>query len=350
MACVICLVVCGTHGMQINLAKNKENWDNWFLSQQSNEFLQSWEWGEFQRSAQNESIRLQVVEDGNVVDQVQGFVHKLGLGFKYIYLPRIPSSSAGRQGYKDTRIQKVLEYLKKENFAFARVEPLNQITNIKYQIINTNNRQPKDTLILNINKIEDELLSEMHSKTRYNVRLAERRGVEIRQEKNIDIFWKLNEETIRRDEFKSHGKEYYARMFEMKSCYVLTAYFEGNPIASNIFIKFGDTFTYLHGASSNEFRNVMAPYLLQWEGIKLAKQLNCKYYDFWGVAPPVLNDSGKKSCFHHYCWEVNHKWTGVTRFKAGFGGLVKSYPEAIDVILNYWKYKLYRIVKKLKNN
>jgi lipid II:glycine glycyltransferase (peptidoglycan interpeptide bridge formation enzyme) len=102
----------------------------------------------------------------------------------------------------------------------------------------------------------------------------------------------------------------------------------------------------LHGASSNEERNLMAPYLLQWEGIKLAKQLGCKYYDFWGISPaPRAGEAS--TCFHNLCWSATHRWTGVTRFKAGFGGSVKEYPQAVDVVLSGWKYGVYRLVRKL---
>ncbi|MFH1286923.1 MAG: peptidoglycan bridge formation glycyltransferase FemA/FemB family protein [Candidatus Magasanikbacteria bacterium] len=325
--------------MEIIMCNNQKEWESFFFLQDRQEFLQSWEWGKFQKSVGNEPIRLRITEDQQVVGQVQGFIQRLGPGFRYVYMPRI-------MNYESGIMDLVFEYAKDQKYAFVRVEPIDRISNFKFQISNSNNRQPKDTLLLDITKEEDEILADMHTKTRYNIRLAIKKGVEVKQEKDAEVFWKLNEETTSRDAFKSHGKEYYEKMLEMDSCHQLTAYFEGSPIASNICIASGDTFTYLHGASSSTSRNIMAPYLLQWEGMKLSKSLGYKKYDFWGIAKPIFEDVGMKSCYHGLCWDVTDKWTGITRFKAGFGGVVRSYPEAVDVVLSGWKYKLYSIAKK----
>jgi len=183
----------------------------------------------------------------------------------------------------------------------------------------------------------------MHSKTRYNIRLAEKKGVEIREGKNIEWFWKLNEQTTKRDGFKSHGKVYYEKMLEMPISHQLTAFFDGRPIASHIYIAWNGRCTYLHGASSNEYRNVMAPYLLQWESIKFAKKFGNTEYDFWGVAAP--KEHGKT--FHIYSWDEQDSLSNVTRYKAGFGGEVISYPDAFEVVLKPVLYRLFRFVKKL---
>ena len=297
------------------------------------EFLQSREWGQFQGSVGREVACFDASEQS-----IQGFVHKLGFGFKYLYIPRLFIS--------DSRFQILIDKARGLNLSFVRIETVGELSITNYQFLNTKNRQPQTTLVLDLRKSEEDLLKEMHSKTRYNIRLAEKKNVEIKQEKNIDIFWKLNTQTTDRDEFKSHGKEYYKKMLEMDICYQLTAYFEGEPIASNILMIYENTCTYLHGSSGDEHRNLMAPYLLQWEGIKLAKEKQCQYYDFWGIAPIMKEEEGKTTCFNNFCWIVDHKWTGVTRFKVGFGGSVKQYPQAFDIILQKNKYKLYKFIKR----
>jgi len=186
----------------------------------------------------------------------------------------------------------------------------------------------------------------MHPKTRYNIHLATRKGVVVKEKKDIEIFWELNKKTTERDEFKSHDKKYYQKMLEQSFCHQLIAYHNDQPIASNILIVYNGTATYLHGASGNVSRNLMAPYLLQWEGIKLAKSLGCIKYDFWGISPQAKTGE-PSTCFHNFCWMLNHRWTGVTRFKAGFGGEYVEYPQAFEIPLNKFKFKLYCLAKKI---
>jgi len=335
--------------MELRICDNKEEWDNLLKQQGQNlrqssdqaEFLQSWNWGEFQASTGKPAIRLQAVENGEVKWQGQCLEHKLGLGLKYTYLPRVMEHGTWN-------MEQLLLWLKEHNFSFLRIEPSKDINLSIFQSFNlslTNNRQPRTTLILDLTQSEETLLADMHSKTRYNISLAERKGVQVKDEKNSDVFWALNQTTTERDKFKSHGKEYYAKMLQYDFTHQLIAYYNDIPIATILLIVFGDKCVYLHGASSNEERNLMAPYLLQWRGIQLAKKLGCKYYDFWGVAPaPKVGEPS--SCFHNLCWEVGHKWTGVTRFKVGFGGTVRSYPGAFDIILSRWKYGLYQLIRK----
>ena len=192
----------------------------------------------------------------------------------------------------------------------------------------------------------------MHPKTRYNIRLAERKGVAVCEEKDAEVFWRLNQETAARDQFKSHSKEYYKKMLAFDFAHQLTAEYQGQPIASNILIHSGDTMTYLHGASSQTRREAMAPYLLQWRGMELAWRLGRTKYDLWGVAPEVEMGNEKReermiACFHNYCWDAEHKWGGITRFKVGFGGEPVLYGEAADVVLQSWKYKMYRLMYRM---
>ena len=190
----------------------------------------------------------------------------------------------------------------------------------------------------------------MHSKTRYNIRLAGRKGVEVKQEKNLEVFWRLYEVTTKRNFFKIHPKSFCEKLLKQNFSYQLSAYYGGMPLASSILIKHLDTLYYFFGASGDKQRNVMAPYLMHWEIIKLAKKLGCKYYDFWGMSKPLQKEAKNAICFHNICWDSTHPVSSVTRFKAGFGGEPKVYPEAYDVIINPFKYKLYNLVLKLKGN
>ena len=187
---------------------------------------------------------------------------------------------------------------------------------------------------------EEELLKNMHQKTRYNIRLAEKKEVKIRvgeTQEDFEIFWSLCEDTSSRDNFKSHAKQYYQEIFKILVPSGFTklylAEFEGKALAANLVYNFGDTSTYVHGASANEYRNLMAPHLLQWRQIQDAKADGYKYYDFWGVAP----DDSKE-----------HRWAGITRFKKGFGGQGVNYLGVYDLILKGFWYKIYKLAKKLR--
>ena len=144
--------------------------------------------------------------------------------------------------------------------------------------------QPKQTLILDITKTEEELLAQMKSKTRYNIKVAQKHCVQIDEGKQyLDDFIRLTKKTAERDEFTSHSDNYYRQMFEALSPEGIMKLFvakdEDKVIVANLVIFFGDWSVYLHGASDYDFRNKMAPYLLQWETIQLAKSHDKKYYD-----------------------------------------------------------------------
>ena len=226
--------------MEIKLCNSQAEWEQALrLCSGQAKFLQSWEWGEFQEKTGKRVVRLLVAGEA-----VQGFEHKLPLLGRYLYLPRIKN--------QELRIMdELIKYCKENEYIFIRVEPLEELSRIPYPISRTKNRQPKQTLILDLTKSEEELLRQMHSKTRYNIHVAERQGVEIREERNADIFWELNSQTVARDKFKSHEKNYYEKMLSLPICRQLVAYYQGKAIASNILIVFGNTTTYLHGASAN---------------------------------------------------------------------------------------------------
>jgi len=313
-------------------------WEN----KQNSHFLQSFDWGEFQRHFGKEILRIQIKEGNQVVGQVQGVVHAFPLGIKYLYIPRSEISTSEEYSC-------LLDFLKKQfSFVFVRFEPVSLQSSIikDLQIVPTHPRLWQHTLVLNLEDSLETLLAQMHSKTRYNIRLAERKGVVIEEIEDIDIFWKLNEETSLRDKIKTHDKAYYKEMIKGKQMRLLCGFVEGNPVCAGIFSFYNKRCTYLHGASGNAYRNVMAPYLLQWHAIKMAQDLGCEEYDFGGIAAPAQKDKPSTE-FHNLCWSVEDKLTGVTRFKAGFGGGRESYGDSFDIILNLTLYKLYTFLRRL---
>lgn len=297
------------------------------------EFLQSSEYGDFLRQAGRE-----VCHNG----LWQGTVNALPLGWKYLYFPRVAISALLlEEGKKITKEKKAV---------FIRIEPVHEFdwSEIAHRFVE--NRQPQSTWILNLHVSESDLLGRMHEKTRYNIRLAEKKGVRIEQKKDSQLFWRLNTIMLRRQRIRSNPLSYFEILLQSPAITQINAYVGENAVATTLLYRFQDRLYYLHGASSDEYRNYMAPYVLQWHSILFAKAQNCSVYDFWGIAPPASSTTPKNmvECFHGYCWDKQHRLAGVTRFKAGFGGEVLSYPEAVEVVLDTKKYFVYEMARKLK--
>lgn len=165
-----------------------------------------------------------------------------------------------------------------------------------------------DTLMINLESTEEEILAQMKQKGRYNIRLATKKGVEVFEEKNIDNFWKIMMETSKRDGFTSHHKKAYTQILKSfgDDAVLLSAKDStGEVLASMIFTYIDGFAVYYYGASSNRKRNLMAPYILQWEGMKWAKKKGAKIYDFLGISPENSPE---------------HSLESVSGFKHKFGG------------------------------
>lgn len=243
--------------------------------------------------------------------------------FHYWYSPRGPRG-------EEKAIEFLLRELKKlkKDSVFFRIETENKLSlNLK----KSNDLQPKKTLLLDLKLESEALLKEMHQKTRYNIKLAQKKGVKIVSGTINDFaeFWRLMSVTGNRDGFRLHSAAHYKNLLSQPEFIkIYFASYEGKFIATGIFSFFGERATYLHGASDNSARNLMAPYLLQWELIKMAQSTGYKYYDFYGID--------------------EKKWPGVTRFKLGFGGFVKEYSGTHDFIIRPILYGLYELIRKLR--
>ena len=296
------------------------------------EFLASIEWAGI--LAHEEKIETLAVYDKQKILAIFNLLKKdFKLGLVYYYLPRGPVFAKGLSLKEQEDVWQflILEF-KKRQVVFLRVEPRNVLpSNIK--TVNSINLQPKETLILDLLLSEAELLNSFHSKTRYNIRLAEKKGITVRashDKKEFEIFWQLMFETGERDDFKVHNKKHYELLATSNPDFIklFLAEVDGQALAAGLFSFYGDKVTYLHGASAYASRQLMAPYLLQWTLIKTAKKLGYKYYDFYGI--DVV------------------KWPGVTRFKIGFGGNQVSYAGTQDIILNPLAYNFYNILRRIK--
>ncbi len=195
---------------------------------------------------------------------------------------------------------------------------------------------PSNTIFMDLMKTEDQLLSAMKPKTRYNINLATRKGVKIRSLgiESLEIWYDLYRQTAQRNNFFLHSIDYFrvvitARANDTKSpanVYLLVAEVDDKPLAAMFLIIANKRGTYLYGASSTENRNYMATYALQWRAMELSKQMGCTEYDFFGISPNA---------------DPSHPMSGLYRFKSGFGGDVFHTMGCWDYPLMNDKYQYY---------
>jgi lipid II:glycine glycyltransferase (peptidoglycan interpeptide bridge formation enzyme) len=308
----------------------------------ADEFLQSDEWRKFQESVGRrtfsifeENFRASIIE------------HKLPMVGKYFYVPRGPIFNEIQNG-----MQELVNLAKKNEIGWIRFDAENEemLESIKNSVKDNNycspqkykikkaphDMQPKEVFVIDITKTEEQLLGEMKAKTRYNIRLAEKKCVKIfcdKSEKNIAEFLRLTQVMAKRNGIVVHDESYYMKMLENIPDDILKLYvaeYQGKIIAANFVIFYNKTCIYLHGASDDDFRNAMAPHLLQWQQICDAKKAGCARYDFGGIS--------------------FGKWQGITKFKLGFSPKISTiaFPGSYDIIINQKKYWLYRTIQKIK--
>lgn len=327
-----------------------ENWNDFLLQNAPEVFLQSREWGDFQKLVGHyPRYFIFTSERDETFAQVLILEHRLPLGLKYWYVPRGPilKKAIGLES-TDAMLQGLEKEAKKAGALFVRWDE-GKPQDVWQTLLSQKARalpfsvQPPDTWLLDLNQTEEELLAAMKPKTRYNLRLSGKKGVQVAvakiNDENLCAFWQLMEATADRAGIQAHAQHYYSLMLknlslEGKEKLFARLYFaraEGEVLAANITLFFGDTVTYLHGASSDKRRSFMAPYTLQWRQILDAKSWGAKHYDFWGI------DFQNK----------NPQWAGFTRFKQGFGGEVVSYASVYDLPVRRRLYEIYKLLKKI---
>ncbi len=296
--------------------------------------LQSWEWGEARKKMGIEVLR---ISDGKNVYQLT--FHKIpSTNFKIGYLPRsvFPTKEV---------LNFLTEYGKKHNVVFIKIEPYQQSNNTTIQqsnnlIKSTHPLFPKWTIMLDLTKTEDELLNQMKPKTRYNIKLAQKKGVVVREmsdDKGYEIFSRLYFDTCRRQKYFGHTEKYHRIIWDsLKNgvAHVLIAFYNDTPLAAYELFYFNKTFYYPYGGTSLEYRNLMGANLLMWEAIKLGKKLGADKFDMWGSLPPGYNE--------------NHSWAGFTRFKEGYGGQFTQMAGSYDLVINPLAYRVYNFAYQLR--
>lgn len=330
---------------------DKKAWDGFVAAQPGSQFLQSWDWGEFKKSQGHEVVRL-AMADASGAWQIAGqfIFHSKRLFGGFWFSPRGPIVVHSRLDdadalLKDFTDQSVAYLTSLKKGMFVRCEPAIEFkidsTPLPKGFVRRPSISPSSTVVIGLEQSEEELMGDMHEKTRYNIRLAERKGVTVRTgstDADIEVFLALNRETASRDGFLSQTDAYIKATVQALRisgmCRIRIAEYQGMPLAANIEISFGDTMTYVYGASSSAHRNAMAPLALQWSAIRDAKREGYRFYDLYGCNPSMPTS-----------YDYKKSWEGITRFKMGFGGSRVEFVGTWELPLMPFAYRVMKMVR-----
>ena len=332
--------------------ESKEQYKDFLENNERCNFQQSLEWAEVKKPNWKPEVILAENEQGKIIGSLCVWIRKMPIFGNIMYASRGPVCDIHNLSVMKQLTDGAKELAKKYKAIVLRIEPdilssdetfREIVTNLGYKIKDDakdfkDEIQPRYVFRLNIkNKTEEEVMAGFKQKWRYNIRLAGRKGVVVKEGSREDLkdFHKIMIETGKRDGFITRPLEYFEKMYDClgkEHMKLLMAYYEDKPISGVIPIFYGNKTWYLYGASSNNYRNLMPNYLLQWEMIKMAIARKDDIYDFRGVSGVV---------------DETHPQYGLYRFKQGFGATFTEFIGEIYMPFKPITYALYRFSEKL---
>ena len=243
-------------------------------------------------------------------------------------------------------LEEIKNEAKKHKAIFVKFEPNVKTTeNLPYNpedmLVRGKPLFTKFTFILDLKPKIEEIMKGLNQKTRYNVRLAERKGVKIVKDNSQEAFeeyWKLTEETTKRQGFYSHTRSYHQKMWRVMTesgmGQLFKAVYEGEVLTTWMIFVLNQKLYYPYGASTNKHRELMANNLMMWEVIKYGKEKKCTEFDMWGSLGE--NPDQKDS------------WYGFHKFKQGYGADLVEFLGTYDLVVSYWWYRIYNFVEKIR--
>ena len=233
-------------------------------------------------------------------------------------------------------LERIIDDAKKDKCLALYFSPIKPIVGCRLSVVGSPRHiHCEATRIIDLTKSEEDILSQMKQKGRYNIKVAKKSGVTVKESTDIDAFYDLVQHTGKRDGFVSLSKKkYQAFLDHLPGSFLLLAYDkQTEPIAGVLSVIWGKRLIYYYGASNHAQRAKMAPYLLQWESMCIGKAKGCTEYDLLGIAPENANP--------------DHPWTGISSFKEKFGGEVVTYPKEKMIVLKPMMYHLLRMKRAI---
>ena len=297
---------------------DKNVWEKFVLSRKAGTFLQSWNWGETNKLVGFKVRRVGIYKNNKLNGVIQ-LIHQPAKRGPHYLIPGGPVIDFGDFGLVNFVFNSIRDLSREDKVWFTRIRP----DVIDSPIIRTELKKNglidapmhvhgEHTLILDITKDEQELLSNMRKTTRYLIKKSLNEGYEVRTSvdpNDVQILFDLQKQTVGRHKFVGFSKRIFEAQLETfgkdGQAELFICEKKGKPLVAAIIIYYGKKAFYHHSGSSEDARGTNASYFTQWQIIRRAKQLGLKYYDFWGIAPTD---------------DPNHRFAGVTIFKKGFGG------------------------------
>lgn len=323
-------------------------WNNFINKDTAHSFLQTWEWGELQKKQGYKIIRLGLSDQNRLLAIALVLKIKSKRG-NFLFIPHGPViDPKENNSHLKIILENLVEYLKhlahEENFSFIRVAPIVEDTENNRKLFSSFGfktapiyMHAERTWVLDLNKSEEILLSEMRKTTRYLIKRSDREGVVIEQRsdaKSFEEFMRIYKETADREHFVPFSLSYIQHEYEefniTKNALFLFGKVNQEYFASAL-ILFTKYAAFYHQGASIHTRIPVA-YRLQWEAIKEAKKRGCTLYNFWGI-----QQNGR----------TPKNWGGLTMFKTGFGGRQVDYVPTQDYIISSKYYLTYFYEKYL---
>ena len=327
-------------------------WDEFVSAHPHGSLLQTTNWARLKNRFGWSSQRVWMRRDGRLVAGAQILFRSMALGMvKLGYIPHGPIVDWDDAEQVDVLFNQIDQAAYSRGAGMVKLEPRlwqDQFPVEEWEalyrrhgcVASVDTIQPPRTIVVDLRPAEEEILAAMKQKTRYNIRLAEKKGVVVREGTAADLtaFNRLMHATGRRDSFGVHQPEYYRaahEIFAPENAALWLAEYEGRPLAGVMVFSWGNSSAYLYGASSDEERQRMPAYAAQWAGMKWARARGCTSYDMWGI--PDAEEADLEASFTD---RQDGLWP-VYRFKRGFGGTIRRTVGAADRVYNKLLHRLY---------
>jgi lipid II:glycine glycyltransferase (peptidoglycan interpeptide bridge formation enzyme) len=318
-------------------------WETFTAENIETHILQTSEWGTLKSSFGWRARWVQADDAG-----AQILFRKLPLGFTLAYIPKGPIGE-----WLPELLPAINQICKEERAFMLKIEPDAIWDNdLADRLLAHGFRpsaqtiQPQRTITIDLTSDDDEILTRMKQKTRYNIRLADRKGVTVQPWNDVQAFAAMTLETAERDQFGAHSHAYFQHAYNLfnpsAGCELFVAEVEGEPVAALMVFARGQRAWYFYGASLSIHREKMPTYLLQWEAMRWAKARGCTSYDLWGIP-----DADEKTLEEQFTSRSDGLW-GVYRFKRGFGGQILRSMGAWDLPYNPMLNQLYQLALCLR--
>lgn len=338
---------------RVELEPDAAEWEAFVAAHPQSHMLQCAAWGELKSAFGWQAERVGLRAGGRLVAGALMLYRRLPLGFHLAYVPKGPLVDPEDEAACSALLNALHERCRVRRAVLLKLEPeawegadgvaWTHVLQTEYGFISgTQSIQPRRTILVDLSGKESTILQRMKSKTRYNIRLAERKGVCVHEggAEDLAAFTRLMAATSERNAFGVHAPEYYERAYAAfaprNMVRLFMATFEGQPIAGVMVFACGSRSWYAYGASGNEHRNKMPTYAVQWAAIRWARARGCRSYDLYGV--PDEDEETLEAGFE----KRNDGLWGVYRFKRGFGGRVSRSIGALDYVYHKPLYWLYR--------